>query len=536
MTLRDKVGMLVRYCGQYQSHGFMMDERNTDEQFNVELPEEKYIRENIDELKVILLTGEAGDGKSRIIRNLKNRLVESGFSEPCGDFSALQDKEKEELINRLSAVLEGTSSERLIISANVGIFTQAVIQFSGNLMEELTKERKDIYVCNFENRNLAENENFFGDIMSAFLSYEKECDEATCPCFGYCSYKKNLDKLLSSAGVKAMRTICDAIYLIGGHITFRELLSLLAYTVTFGQDCIQRRREVEAEIKSIGNSDGPEAFERLSRLEELKEKKLYYHVFEESDDLLLRKVSRMDPGLERQRYKGINSREAYRNEQRKAFFETGQDAYGMLHVEYLKEFREALEHIHKPPFYFDTAIDDNPVLRQLKKGINKIGNQEKSETGLTVTDVPAIFDKKIRMEFLVTQDISMIWHRYDLQLGGKKPEEGSKWNKFYLSYQHKDEKGRRKLISLLIDYNQFRYLMLCSYDYFLNRNGLSQEEYAVNTFYRKILSIKKDAYDTVKVCFDDSLMKYCDFTLKIHAETDFWTDDEHRTILIGRGD
>lgn len=537
MTLRDKVGMLVRYCSQYQSHGFMMDERNTDEQFNVELPEEKYIRENIDELRVILLTGEAGDGKSRIIRNLKKLLDENGFSEPCGDFSALQEKEKEELINRLKAVLEGAASERLIISANVGIFTQAVIQFSGNLMEELTKERRDVYVCNFENRNLAEDEKFFGNIMWAFLSYEEECDNAVCPCFGYCSYKKNLDKLLSSTGVKAMRTICDAIYLIGGHITFRELLSLLAYTVTFGQDCTERIAEAETELKNIENSNSPEEFERLSRLEELKEKKLYYHIFEESDDLLLRKVSRMDPGLERQNYRGINSRKAYRNEQRKVFFDAEQDAYGMLHIEYLKEFREVLEHIHKPPFYFDTAIDDNPILCRLKKGINKMGNQEKSETGLTVTDVPAIFDKKIRMEFLVTQDISMIWHRYDLQLGGKKPKESTIWNKFYLSYQHKDEKGRRKLISLLIDYNQFRYLMLCSYDYFLNRNGLSQEEYAVNTFYRKILSIKKDAYDTVKVCFDDSIRKYCDFTLKIHAEADFFgTDEENRTILIGRGD
>ncbi|MDE7222552.1 MAG: hypothetical protein K2O34_02070 [Acetatifactor sp.] len=63
MTLQDKVGILVRYCGQYQSHGFMMDERNTDVQFNIELPEEKFIRKNIKELKVILLTGEAGDGK-----------------------------------------------------------------------------------------------------------------------------------------------------------------------------------------------------------------------------------------------------------------------------------------------------------------------------------------------------------------------------------------------------------------------------------------------------------------------------------------
>lgn len=536
MTLQDKVGMLVRYCGQYQSHGFMMDERNTDGRFNIELPEESYIRRNIKELRVILLTGEAGDGKTRIIRNLKDLLNENGYAEPCGDFSALQENKKAELLARLKTVLEGGSSEKLIISANVGIFTQAVIQYCRNLMDELTREREDVYVCNFENRNLAGDEQLFDNIVKMFLAYEEECGNTGCPCFGYCSYKKNIDKLLSSVGMKAMRTICDAIYLTGGHVTFRELLSLLAYTVTFGQDCGERMAEAEEKAKGNGNFDGLEAFARLSGLEELKERKLYYHIFDESDDILLSKVAKMDPGLERSRHFTADSKGAYRNMLRKAFFDAEQDAYEMLHVEYLKAFREALKHIHRQPYHFDTATDDSPVLRQLKRGINKIGNQEKSDAGLTVTDVPAIFDKKIRMEFLVVQDISMIWHRYDLQIGGKKPKEGLTWNKFYLSYQYKDEKNRRNLISLLIDYNQFRYLMLCSEDYFLNRNGLSQEEYAVNTFYRKILSVKEHAYDTVKVCFDDSLSKYCDFKLTIHAETDFWTGEEHRTILIGKGD
>ena len=536
MTLQEKVGMLVRYCGQYQSHGFMMDERNTDVQFNIELPEESHIRKNIKNLRIILLTGEAGDGKSRIMRNLKGLLEENGFREPCGDFSALQENEKAELLAQLKAVLEGKSSERLIIAANVGIFTQAVIQFYRLLMDELTKEREDVYVCNFESRNLAGDKKLFDDIVKAFLCYEKECDNADCPCFGFCSYKKNIDKLLSPVGMKAMRTICDAIYLTGGHITFRELLSLLAYTVTLGQDCKERMAEAEEKIKTDMSLDGLETFGRLSSLEELKERKLYYHIFDESDDILLGKVAQMDPGLERCSCITADSKESYRNGLRKVFFDAEQDAYEMLHVEYLKEFREALKHIQKPPYHFDTATDDSSVLQQLKKGINKIGNQEKSDAGLTVTEVPAIFDKKIRMEFLVVQDISMIWHRYDLQIGGGKPKEGIAWNKFYLSYQYKDEKDRRNLISLLIDYNQFRYLMLCSEDYFLNRNGLSQEEYAVNTFYRKILSVKKNAYDTVKVCFDDSLNKYCDFTLTIHAETDFWSDEERRTILIGKGD
>lgn len=535
MTLQDKVDMLVRYCGQYQSHGFMMDERNTDKQFNVELPEEEYIREHIKELKIILLTGEAGDGKSRILRNLKGLLDENGFTEPCEDFSALQESEKAELIARLRDVLEGVSSEKLIILANVGIFTQAIIQYSVNLMEQLTKERNDIRIYNFESRNLAGDDRIFENIVSAFLCYEDECGNTACPCAGYCSYKRNIDKLLSAAGMRAMRTICDAIYLTGGHITFRELLSLLAYAVTFGQDCGERIAEVMEKVENLRDTN---EFQKLQELAKLTESKLYYHIFDESDDILLKKVSRMDPGLERQESFAANSKEEYRNNLRKAFFDSEEDVYGMLHVEYLKEFREALKHVHEPPYYFDTAIDGDLVLQQLKRGINKMGNRGKSDTGLTVTDTPAIFDKKIRMEFLVVQDIRTIWHRYDMQVGGKKPREDILWNKFYLSYQYKDDKNIPKLISLLVDYNQFRYLMLCSYDFFLNRNGLSQEEYAVNTFYRKILSVKRDAYDMVKVCFDENMEKYCDFTLKIHKETDFWSgeEQERRTILIGKGE
>ncbi len=155
MTLQEKVGVLVRYCSQYQSHGFMMDERNTDRHFNVQLLEEKYIRDNIEKLKVIILTGEAGDGKSRIMWNLRSLLQQKGFAQPCEDFSALQEREKEEWIARLKGVLEGESSEKLIVLANVGVFTQAILKFSLDFMEELTRKREDVYICNFENRNLA---------------------------------------------------------------------------------------------------------------------------------------------------------------------------------------------------------------------------------------------------------------------------------------------------------------------------------------------------------------------------------------------
>lgn len=56
-----------------------MDERRSDQNFQVVLPEEKEIRENLGNLQFILLTGEAGDGKSRLIRTLLPELESHGF-------------------------------------------------------------------------------------------------------------------------------------------------------------------------------------------------------------------------------------------------------------------------------------------------------------------------------------------------------------------------------------------------------------------------------------------------------------------------
>ena len=89
--LKENIDRIVRYCRQYQAHGYMMDERNLNDRFNVELPEERFIRVNIEKLRLILFTGEAGDGKTRIMRNLKEVLAKHQFGDLCVDFSALTE-------------------------------------------------------------------------------------------------------------------------------------------------------------------------------------------------------------------------------------------------------------------------------------------------------------------------------------------------------------------------------------------------------------------------------------------------------------
>lgn len=528
MNLRERVEKLVKYCGQYQSHSFMIDERNQDDGFDICMPEEKEIRAKIENLNIILLTGEAGDGKSRLLRNLRLTLMEHGFAEPCSDFSALSEEDKIILIKRMRAVLDGESDEKLFILANIGIFTQAVLQTDMRMMEQLTDSREDVFVCNFENRNLAENVEIFRKIIRDFLHYDDDtqgCEK--CQWAKHCAYKENIDMILTEQGTDAIRTICNAIYLMGGHVTFRELLSLLAYMVSFGEDCVERQQFQD---------------DLLSMDEDAWDKILYYNVFEKNNDILLNKISCMDPSKKREERDlcntvQISGKKDYIRWRRKNFFQYEGDKYQLLNVDYLVDFYEVLEYMNQPPYNYDTAHDKNPELQALKMGIKKMENRGKDDMGLVVTDTPLIFDNQIRTEFMIMQDMSMIWHRYDMQIGKRAEKSERMWNKFYLSYLLKgDNNGDKKLISLLIDYKQFKYLMMCSKDYFMNKNELSVEEYAVNTFYRKILQESKQAYDAIVIRFDENVDLVCDFSLMRHTSEDIFAEEQRTMIRIKRED
>lgn len=527
MNLRERIENLVRYCGQYQAHGFMIDERNQDTSFDICMPEEKEIRAKIEGLKIILLTGEAGDGKSRLLRNLRPVLTERGFSEPCSDFSALPEAEKKMLINRMQAVLNGESREKLFILANIGIFTQAVLQTDMHMMEQLTEGMQGVYVCNFENRNLAEDAETFQKIVMEFLGYDDTQGCEKCQWAERCAFKESINEILTEQGIDAVRTICNAIYLTGGHVTFRELLSLLAYMVCFGENCAERQKRQEVP---------------LSMREEDWDKILYYNVFEKHNDILLNKISCMDPSKKREEKhignaEKFNGKRDYIRQKRKNFFRHEGNKYQLLNVDYLAEFYKVLEHMNQPPYNYDMAHDKNTELQALKMGIKKMANRGKDDTGLVVTDTPLIFDNQIRTEFMLMQDMNMIWHRYDMQVGKRTEKPGRMWNGFYLSYLLKgDNSTERKLISLLIDYKQFKYLMMCSKDYFMNKNELSVEEYAVNTFYRKILQESKQAYDAIVIRFDDNVGEVCDFSLMKHTSEDIFAEEQRTMIRIKRED
>ena len=336
MNVKEKVQELLKYCSSYQGHSYMVDERRIDETFRVVLSEETEIIENLEHLHFILLTGEAGDGKSHLLRSLGQRLSDYRF-QIYQDFSALpeekrampiddrQEPGKKELIKLIADIIEGKSEQRIIIAANVGIFTKSVLMYHEQLLDMLNKKNDRVKIINFEKRNLADDRDAFQQIVESFYAYDgKECQDNECKQCRHCAYEKNIDFLKSTSGIESIRVLCNTIFLMGSHITFRELLSLLAHLVTLGEGCSARREW------------------------EYSEKDGFENIFTLTEDKILHKISGMDPAFKRDSFTGDGAQreiiykdiESCCQEKRLRFFNAENDKYRFLSVDYLSEFRE----------------------------------------------------------------------------------------------------------------------------------------------------------------------------------------------------
>lgn len=125
------------------------------------------------------------------------------------------------------------------------------------LLDTLNDKNERVKIINFEKRNLADDRDVFRRIVESFYEYDgKECPDKGCAHCTCCAYKENLDFLCSPLGVESIRVLCDTIFLTGNHITFRELLSLLAHLATMGESCDVRREWEPSESDGFQNIFG----------------------------------------------------------------------------------------------------------------------------------------------------------------------------------------------------------------------------------------------------------------------------------------
>lgn len=513
MNIQEKVQDLLKYCSSYQGHTYMMDERRRDETFQVLLPEEKMIQEEIGRLQFILLTGEAGDGKSRLLRNLSVELHKNGFKiHP--DFSAMSEKDKQSVVQDISDIVEGQSDKRIIIAANIGIFTKSVLAYQQNqsLMERLNDDNPRIRIINFEKRNLAQDKNVFSQIVKEFLRY----DGSVCNDLGGCAkciFKENIDFLSSSQGIESLRVLCDAIYLMGEHITFRELLSLMAYIVTFGEDCeVRRQRNVDENLLALCH---------------------YEYVFGRTGDSgagdkVLWHISKMDPAYRKYpisrkfEIEGCHSIEECIRHKREFFFQTTDNKYELLNIDYLSEFRQVIDFFQKKMFVDSSSVQDG-VLYALKRGLGRLTRKGQSDLGMTVTDTPAMLGDDIQTEFEL-ENLDIIWHRYGIDFNDLEKDQlkDECRNRFCVSYVYNDTSEPDEslhAITMVIDYRLFRYMMMADDYFYFSHDSKSVEEYTINTFFRKILKTRKGVYGKMMVKFTNQRQeRLCDFSLSIQEK------------------
>ncbi|MBU3126237.1 hypothetical protein [Clostridium tagluense] len=534
MNLENKISYIVNYCGKYLGHENMIFERKQNFDFNIEFAEEKFIKENINKLKIIILTGEAGDGKSHLLNNMKS-YIDKGWKILSEDFSQLDDGNQKEILQKIEESIylneihtshnneksiDIDSNKKYILAANIGILMNKILTHCPTLFSKLQNPNDNIKVINFEKRNIASDDSTFKEFVKSFLNFDgKPCENRSCKHCSDCPFYYNITEMLKSNVIDSLRTLCNAIFLLGGHLTIRELLSLISFMITHGKTCEDMQQEENVAVYR------------------------YYNIFHDNTDVLLKKFQPLDPAKKRDEVKESESKAEIIERRRKNFFtSTDIDRFFLLPVAYLSEFKQILVKLEKNE-YLDIKEDD-PLCNSLKYGLLKIISKEHSFGEIVLQDSPSYLGETIKTQFTADfSKIMLIWNDIDFEVNSEddkrknNPNVEFSQNKFYLSCVYDgDGKEISNMIKLLIDYKAFAFIMMNYENYYVYTEGFSNVEYGFGDFFIKILSKHPEFYKKMSVIFDrKSYGKFIDFDLEIYKPK-LMRGDKTEKIIIKKRD
>jgi hypothetical protein len=208
------------------------------------------IIKNVSDGKDVVLTGNAGDGKTHIIKILENKLKETG-KDPIFMLDA-SEKTEEETYKNWKAARE--SGRPFVLAINAAILyalneyckkndpdfqpvteafelMQGSIGFHGN-----TLHYDDLVVYDLSKRNVLDSK-FVKDAVLRLSKgdlYEK-CE--SCPVKKSCSAQRNRKYLTDKIFIERFSFILTRISLQGYHATLRDLQSLIAYLIFGDKSC-----------------------------------------------------------------------------------------------------------------------------------------------------------------------------------------------------------------------------------------------------------------------------------------------------------
>ncbi len=472
-TYREKIRWLLKYCSEYDGHEYMYDEHVREDRFDISLHIEKDILECMKTARIVVLTGDAGDGKSRVLNRIQTELKEAGEEtrwEYTNDFSALSREEKNGILTKIEAVLEKDASHRLMIAANSGIFMSEIMNFRRGLFKKLENSREAVIV-DFSRRNLASEQGDFFHIVTSYFDIGgcRVCDGCSVG-QDQCPFTDNLKKITENGEEgdrrrRQLRTVYDGLFLKGIHVTFRDLLSTLSYMITRGLTCEQLEQM------------GPE---------ERKEQLSYYNnlfTYDKNSSRLLMELRSLDPARRDHRadrkifYEAIGNqiekeqqRGKFKSLIREMYFDSpdrlleGGETEGcsLLNMEYIREYLTVIRRLKEEGF-LDAADEYHHILWKFELGINRIFSPERSDAQLVLFDSPLIISPRVRIEHEAGDELQIYFCTREFYGERKERIPVSDLSSFLcVSVVDRGDGGEAFEEKMAVDYELFRQIMMAS--------------------------------------------------------------------------
>lgn len=253
-TISDFTEYLSSFSVHTAASKNMFDEYSQHTSFNDALKLDTYVEKKVIEiieksnwLGAILLSGNAGDGKSRLCRS-----VQSYFGYEGSNQFVLRDGREVQIISDISEYSEEKTKEILteafnkervyLICANEGR-VQTVLKYL-NMHEKETIERQmkegpeyDAEGMIIFNLNLFPTSSYLENLISKIVSNAEWNSCNSCPANNVCPILFNKKKFELELILNRFKSLYQMIEEVGNHITMREMLAHVIYSLLGGQTC-----------------------------------------------------------------------------------------------------------------------------------------------------------------------------------------------------------------------------------------------------------------------------------------------------------
>lgn len=311
--MQNQVNPFVSFMHQYDlttaDYSKIFDEHTKKIEYSIDTNINKKIIEELSTSpRSIIITGNAGDGKTRICRNVYDQLVEeefkgwpeSGIAEISyknyririiKDLSELKNEVIVEELKKLQDSLENDESKvYFLIAANEGKLTHTLVKYP-----ELNKLKSVVipqFISNNKELEVMKEIKVYNLLYASSSIYAEKIVEGwneeqnwdicnDCSSKNICIINSNHLALSDKTTKNRMMRMYKSLDMNGKHMTMRELLIHLAYTQTGGMACkdiheASNSESIQALAKKsyyenfFGNNLRPEVFEEIGGIQEFK--------------------------------------------------------------------------------------------------------------------------------------------------------------------------------------------------------------------------------------------------------------------------